>query len=94
MIVFRIKGGEIGDIGLRVSHQPRFIKGEEVCVFLRKVDDNLTVYGGIWGKYHITPDQLVVLKEYFEEDGTKHPKTIPLADFKKRIRNHLDIKKK
>jgi len=47
----RIPGGRIGNLALKVSHAPRFSKGERVLVFLRQVGNDWTVVGWQQGKF-------------------------------------------
>ena len=53
-IVVRVRGGEVGDIGLRVSDTPQFREGEEVFLFLRSEEVPLFSVAGLFqGKYTI-----------------------------------------
>ena len=53
-IIVRVRGGEVGDIGLRVSDTPQFREGEEVFLFLRMEKLPLfSVTGLFQGKYTI-----------------------------------------
>ena len=53
-IIVKVRGGEVSDVGLRVSDTPQFREGEEVFLFLRM--DNLPLFsvtGLFQGKYTI-----------------------------------------
>lgn len=53
-IIVKVRGGEVGDIGLRVSDTPQFREGEEVFLFLSS--ETLPVFlvvGLFQGKYTI-----------------------------------------
>lgn len=55
-IVIRTLGGEVGNIGMKVSGTPRFTLGEEVVVFLRPdpMDaQQFQVIGMSQGKFHV-----------------------------------------
>ena len=55
-VVIRTLGGEVGNIGMKVSGTPRFTLGEEVVVFLRNdpVDPaQFQVIGMSQGKFHV-----------------------------------------
>jgi len=53
-IIIRVRGGEVGDIGLRVSDTPQFREGEEVFLFLRMEEVPVFLVAGLFqGKYTI-----------------------------------------
>ncbi len=52
-IIIKMPGGEVGDIGLKVSDTPQFREGEEVFLFLRKKLPLFSVAGLFQGKYTI-----------------------------------------
>ncbi len=53
-IIVRVRGGEVGDIGLKVSDTPQFREGEEVFLFLRMEKLPLFSVAGLFqGKYTI-----------------------------------------
>ena len=53
-IIVKVRGGEVGDIGLRVSDTPQFREGEEVFLFLRMEKLPLFSVAGLFqGKYTI-----------------------------------------
>ena len=53
-IMVKVRGGEVGDIGLKVSDTPQFRQGEEVFLFLRMEKLPLfSVTGLFQGKYTI-----------------------------------------
>ncbi len=53
-IIVKVRGGEVGDIGLKVSDTPQFREGEEVFLFLRMEKLPLfSVTGLFQGKYSI-----------------------------------------
>ncbi|KKK86190.1 hypothetical protein LCGC14_2765700, partial [marine sediment metagenome] len=53
-IIVKVRGGEVGDIGLKVSDTPQFREGEEVFLFLRMEKLPLfSVVGLFQGKYTI-----------------------------------------
>ena len=73
-IIIQTPGGTIGDLNLKVSDTPVFQKGEEVLVFLKKIDDfsnignsftvslnyatSFSVFGGAQGKYSIDQNKM------------------------------------
>lgn len=81
-IIVKVRGGEVGDIGLKVSDTPEFRVGEEVFLFLRMEDMPLfSVTGLFQGKYTI-------------EDGVARNRMqgveIPLDSFISQIRGNLE----
>ncbi len=53
-VIVRVRGGEVGDIGLKVSDTPQFREGEEVFLFLRMEKLPLFSVAGLFqGKYTI-----------------------------------------
>ena len=81
-IIVRVRGGEVGDIGLRVSDTPQFREGEEVFLFLRMEDMPLfSVTGLFQGKYTI-------------ENGIARNQTlgkeIPLDSFISQVKGSLE----
>lgn len=77
-IIVRMPGGEVGDIGLKVSDMPEFREGEEVLLFLKKERPTIfRVVGLFQGKYTV-------------EDGRAKNKVlgreIPLDSFVSQIR--------
>lgn len=61
-ITVRILGGEVGDIGLKVSTEPDFKKGERVLLFLEKTNKANNIYQattGIQGKYTINANNAI-----------------------------------
>ena len=81
-IVVRVRGGEVGDIGLRVSDTPQFREGEEVFLFLRMENMLLFSVAGLFqGKYTI-------------EDGIARNqmlgKEIPLDNFISQVKGILE----
>lgn len=85
-IKVRYKGGEIGNIGLKVSDTSRFIKGEKVLLFLKSeeiVKGKVISYkmtGKAQGKYTIDKDN-IARKEGFS-----------LAGDDKNIDNNIPVK--
>jgi hypothetical protein len=54
-VTVKHKGGEMGDVGVYVSGEPRFTKGERVKVFLRSESpDTFSVVGGGEGKISLS----------------------------------------
>ena len=81
-IIVRVRGGEVGDVGLRVSDTPEFREGEEVFLFLKKESLPLfSVTGLFQGKYTI-------------EGGIARNNMlgveIPLDDFVSQIKNSME----
>jgi len=81
-IVVRVRGGEVGDIGLKVSDTPQFSEGEEVLLFLRMENMPLFSVAGLFqGKYSI-------------EDGIARNRSlgveIPLDNFLSQIKGSLE----
>ncbi len=53
-VIVKVRGGEVGDIGLKVSGTPQFREGEEVLLFLKREKLPLfSVTGLFQGKYTI-----------------------------------------
>ena len=53
-IIIKVRGGEVGDIGLRVSDTPQFRQGEEVFLFLKSETPTVFRVAGLFqGKYTI-----------------------------------------
>lgn len=53
-IIIKIRGGEVGDIGLKVSDTPEFREGEEVFLFLRMEEPSVFSVPGLFqGKYTV-----------------------------------------
>ena len=53
-IIVKVRGGEVGDIGLKVSDTPQFREGEEVFLFLRMEKPPLLSVAGLFqGKYTV-----------------------------------------
>ena len=59
VIVVRHIGGEVGEIGLAVSDQPRLRTGARVLLFLRNLagTDEFTLVGMDQGQYNVQPDE-------------------------------------
>lgn len=81
-VIVRVRGGEVRNIGLRVSDTPEFREGEEVFLFLKRVKLSLfSVTGLFQGKYTI-------------EDGIAKNRMlgveIPLDTFISRIKGSLE----
>ena len=81
-IIVRVRGGEVGDVGLRVSDTPEFREGEEVFLFLKKESLPLFSVAGLFqGKYSI-------------EDGIAKNRMlgveIPLDSFVSQIKGTLE----
>jgi hypothetical protein len=82
----RYKGGEIGNIGLKVSDTSRFIKGEKVLLFLKSeeiVKGKVVSYkmtGKAQGKYAI------------DKDNIARKKGFSLAGDDKNIDNNIPVK--
>lgn len=69
-------GGEVGDIGLRVSDEPGMEKGEKVLLFLKHVIGANETYkhnlvGKGQGKYSIAPDGIARKKGFSLVGDTK-----------------------
>lgn len=85
-VIVRVRGGEVGDIGLRVSDTPQFREGEEVLLFLKRENMPLfSVTGLFQGKYSI-------------EDGIAKNRMlgveIPLNSFISQIKDTLEKAKR
>lgn len=71
-LTVKVYGGEIGDIGLRVSEEPQFSGGEEVIIFLNKDTDGLYRPTQLFqGKYTIEGNNIkennLVVDEFIKE---------------------------
>lgn len=69
-------GGEVGEIGLRVSDEPGMAKGEKVLLFLKRVIgtseiDKHAFVGKGQGKYSIGPDGIARKKGFSLAGDTK-----------------------
>jgi len=53
VITVQTYGGRVGDINMKVPGMPEFKKGEEVLLFVKKVEDFYHIVGMIQGKYSI-----------------------------------------
>jgi len=53
VITVQTYGGKVGDINMKVPGMPEFKKGEEVLLFVKKVEDFYHIVGMIQGKYSI-----------------------------------------
>lgn len=85
-VIVRVRGGEVGDVGLRVSDTPQFREGEEVLLFLKRENMPLfSVTGLFQGKYSI-------------EDGIAKNRMlgveIPLNSFISQIKDTLEKAKR
>jgi hypothetical protein len=60
--VFKVPGGNVGKVGLRVSEAPRFQVGERVVVFLRPGVCPCDVYGWHQGKLTVVDGKIVELR--------------------------------
>ncbi len=81
-IIVKVRGGEVGDIGLRVSDTPEFRVGEEVFLFLKREEVSTFLVAGLFqGKYTI-------------EDGIARNRIlgveIPLDSFISQIKNSME----
>lgn len=68
-VTLMYRGGEVGDIGLKISDQAEFKKGENVFLFLKKSEKepNLHMFqitGKAQGKYTISKDNRAVKKGF------------------------------
>ncbi len=58
-IIVKVPGGEVGDIGLKVSDSPQFREGEEVFLFLKMEKLPLFSVAGLFqGKYTIEENRV------------------------------------
>ena len=73
----RVIGGEVGDIGLKVSDEPEFKLGEKVKVFL-KGKEIYDIVGLYQGKYTIVDGE--VLKPTFNYSGLHWPGPNPMGE--------------
>jgi hypothetical protein len=55
-VTFRIKGGAVGDIGMRTSTEPTFHPGERVIVFLHTAASTTQLFGRQQGKFTVRDD--------------------------------------
>jgi hypothetical protein len=54
LLTFQVEGGEVGDMGIWVEHQPRFVSDQEVLLFLRPAQGSgLAVQNAEQGRYCI-----------------------------------------
>ncbi len=59
-IIVEIRGGEVGDMGLRVSDTPQFRQGEDVFLFLRQERPTIfKVVGRFQGKYTVQGERAI-----------------------------------
>jgi hypothetical protein len=53
-VTIRVEGGEVGDTGIRVEHQPRFLEAENVLLFLREAPEDVYEIQSVeQGKYTV-----------------------------------------
>ena len=63
-LVLQVEGGEVGDIGVRVEHQPVFSPGEETVLFLRATPGARYRINALeQGKYTVMGDHVVGFKQ-------------------------------
>ncbi|MBF0337084.1 MAG: hypothetical protein HQL05_04560 [Nitrospirae bacterium] len=100
-ITVRYEGGEIGDVGLRVSDTPQFEKGEDVLVFLSPVanvsgkgvsDTSGTFYvvGSGQGKYSVEMNAIATRGGFSvinDNKGKALKNVIGLNELKEQIRS-------
>ncbi len=84
-LVIQYEGGEIGNIGMKVSDTPSFQEGERVLLFLETPDGQAApltamnagsqktykIVGKGQGKYSISPDRIARKKGFSIADGAK-----------------------
>jgi hypothetical protein len=74
-VTFRIAGGEVGHIGMRVSTHPTFHIGERVIVFLHTTGATAQLFGLQQGKFTVNDDTV-----------TQEGQLVPVPDFRAAIR--------
>ena len=85
-------GGEVGDIGLRVSDEPDMEEGEKVLLFMKQEikpsgTQKYNLVGKGQGKYSIGPDRIARKKGFSLVGGTKQiDAEVPLDDLIEKIR--------
>jgi hypothetical protein len=63
-LALEVEGGEVGDIGIFVEHQPRFHAGERVVLFLRSDPSaRLRVNALEQGKFSVVDDQVISFRQ-------------------------------
>jgi len=86
------EGGEVGDIGLKVSDQPTLIQGEKVILFLKseksKRDGNAySIVGKGQGKYVIDADGIARKSGFSLADGGENiDNNIPAETLREKIK--------
>ncbi len=83
VVVVRVPGGEVGDVGLWVEDVPVFIEGQEVITFLEPTDDEslMRVRGDFQGEFTV-------------EEGKVLGTGLPLGDFVKMVRSIVKTQEK
>ena len=81
-IVVKFPGGTVGDVGMRVENSPDYKKGEEVVVFLKKVQDqsHFMTVGSSQGKFLV-------------EDNVVVRENLPLEQFIGKVENIMGFDK-
>ncbi|KJU86465.1 hypothetical protein MBAV_001341, partial [Candidatus Magnetobacterium bavaricum] len=99
-LTVRYEGGEVGDIGLRVSDTPQFEKGEDVLLFLRPIENVAVerasdaagafyVVGNGQGKYSIEMNAIATRGGFSvinDNKGKVFKNVVPLNELKEQIR--------
>jgi hypothetical protein len=91
MITVEYEGGEVGDIGLKVSDTVPLVTGEEVLLFLKSEQDtganNYSIVGRAQGKYIISKDGIASKTGFSLTEGQEAvDNDIPLSELIEKIR--------
>jgi hypothetical protein len=91
MITVAYEGGEVGDIGLKVSDTVPLVTGEEVLLFLKPEEEtganNYSIVGRAQGKYIISKDGIASKTGFSLIEGKEAvDNDIPLSDLIEKIR--------
>jgi hypothetical protein len=91
MITVEYEGGEVGDIGLKVSDTVPLVTGEEVLLFLKSDQDagvnNYSIVGRAQGKYIISKNGIASKTGFSLTEGKEAvDNDIPLTDLIEKIR--------
>lgn len=92
IVVLEHDGGEVGNMGLRVSDEPSFKRGEKVILFLKQgksKKDGITrnISGRAQGKYTVDEDGIARKKGFSLATGQEVvDNDIPAEELKKKIR--------
>ncbi len=90
-VLVKSLGGQVGDVGMRVSGTPEFVPGERVVVFLREVGAEFAVVGMSQGKFRVVDDVAISdARGLAYPAGAEEPvqpdlPSLPLSELRQRV---------